>query len=71
MRKGKDPDPPLSLMDPDPVPNSDPRHWIAVLQIRAGIFKPLWSPGIDARASIPPAYVAWRAGTITLFLLGA
>ncbi len=38
---------------------------------RAGIVKPLWSPGIDAKASIPPAYVAWRAGTITLFLLGA
>jgi hypothetical protein len=29
------------------------------------------SPGIDSKASIPPAYVAWRAGTITLFLLGA
>jgi hypothetical protein len=41
------------------------------LEIRAGIFKPLWSPGIDAQASIPPAYVAWRAGTITLFLLDA
>ncbi len=38
---------------------------------RAGIFKPLWSPGIDAKASTPPAYVAWRAGTITLFLVGA
>jgi hypothetical protein len=38
---------------------------------RAGIFKPLWRPGIDAKASIPPAYVAWRDGTITLFLLGA
>ena len=37
----------------------------------AGIFKPLWSPGIDAKASTPPAYVAWRAGTITLFLVGA
>jgi hypothetical protein len=37
----------------------------------AGIFKPLWSPGIDAKASIPPAYVAWRAGTLTLFLLDA
>ncbi len=37
----------------------------------AGIFKPLWGPGIDAQASIPPTYVAWRAGTITLFLLGA
>jgi hypothetical protein len=41
------------------------------LATRAGIFKPLWRPGIDAKASIPPAYVAWRAGTITLFLLGA
>ncbi len=38
---------------------------------RAGIFKPVWSPGIDAKVSIPPAYVAWWAGTITLFLLGA
>ncbi len=38
---------------------------------RAGIFKPLWSLGIDAKASTPPAYVAWRAGTITLFLVGA
>ncbi len=41
------------------------------MEARAGIFKPLWSPGIDAKASIPPAYVAWRAGMITLFLLGA
>jgi hypothetical protein len=39
--------------------------------IRARIFKRLWSPGIDSKASIPPSYVAWRAGTITLFLLGA
>ncbi len=46
------------------VGSSDCLYW-------AGIFKPLWSPGIDAKASIPPAYVAWRAGTITLFLLGA
>jgi hypothetical protein len=37
----------------------------------AGIFIRLWSPGIDSKALIPPAYVAWRAGTITLFLLGA
>jgi hypothetical protein len=29
----------------------------------ARIFKPLWSPGIDAKESIPTAYVAWRAGT--------
>ncbi len=27
-------------------------------------------PRIDAKESITPAYVAWRAGTATLFLLG-
>jgi len=43
----------------------------SVSRNRAGIFKPLWSPGIDAKASTPPAHVAWRAGTITLFLFGA
>ena len=37
--------------------------------IRAIIFKRLWSPGIDSKESIPPAYVAWRAGTTTLFLV--
>jgi hypothetical protein len=35
---------------------------------RARIFS--WSPGIDSNESIPPDYVARRAGTITLFLLG-
>ncbi len=35
---------------------------------RACIFKRLWSPGIDSKEGIPPTYVAWRAGTITLFL---
>jgi hypothetical protein len=38
---------------------------------RAGIFKLLRSPGIDSKESIPPGYVAWRAGTTTLFLLGS
>ncbi len=38
---------------------------------RARIFKRLWSPGIDSKEWIPPAYVAWRAGMITLFLLGS
>ncbi len=38
---------------------------------RARIFKRLWSPGIDSKEWIPPAYVAWRAGTITLFLLSS
>jgi hypothetical protein len=36
-----------------------------------GIFKQLRSPGIDSKESIPLAYVAWRAGTTTLFLLGS
>ncbi len=30
---------------------------------RARICKRLWSLGIDSEKSIPPAYVAWRAGT--------
>ncbi len=38
---------------------------------RARTFKCLWGPGIDSKECIPPAYVAWRAGTKTLFLLGA
>jgi hypothetical protein len=37
----------------------------------ARIFKLLRSPGIDSKESIPPAYIAWRAGAITLFLLGS
>jgi hypothetical protein len=37
---------------------------------KAGIFNLLWSPGIDFTESIPPAYVAWRAGTTTPLLLG-
>ncbi len=35
------------------------------------IFNRLWSPGIDSKEWIPPAYVAWRAGAKTLFILGA
>ncbi len=35
------------------------------------IFKRLWSPRIDSKELIPPAYLARRAGTITLFLLGS
>jgi hypothetical protein len=30
---------------------------------RARICKSLWSPGINSKESIAPAYVAWRAGT--------
>jgi hypothetical protein len=35
---------------------------------RVRIFKRLRSPGIDSKKGIPPAYVAWRAGTITLHI---
>jgi hypothetical protein len=38
---------------------------------RARTFKCLLGPGIDPKELIPPAYVAWRSGTKTLFLLGA
>ncbi len=37
----------------------------------ARTFKCLWGSGIDSKEWIPPAYVAWRAGTIILFLLGS
>ncbi len=40
-------------------------------EYRGGIFKLLWSPEIDSKESIPPAYVDWRTGMITLFLLGS
>jgi hypothetical protein len=38
---------------------------------RAGIFKRVWGPGIDSKEWIPPAYVVWRAGTMTPFLPGS
>jgi hypothetical protein len=38
---------------------------------RARIFKLFRSPRVDSKESIPPTYVAWRAGTITLFLLSS
>ncbi len=47
------------------------RNTVRPLGIRARIFKHLWSPGIDSKELILPAYVALRAGTITLFLLGS
>ncbi len=39
------------------------------LQRRDGIFKLLRSPGIGSNESIPPAFVAWRAGTTTHSLM--
>ncbi len=52
---------------------SDSAHYLSIdpVSFRARIFKRLWSPGIDSKEWIPQAYVAWRAGTITLFLLGS
>ncbi len=44
-------------------------NWRVMTQLRDGIFKLLRIPGIDSKESIWPAYVAWRAGTTTLFLL--
>ncbi len=35
----------------------------AHLEYRARICNRLWSPGIDSEKSIPPAYLARRAGT--------
>jgi hypothetical protein len=38
-------------------------------EVRARIFKLFVSQRIDSIESILPAYVAWRAGTTTLFLV--
>ncbi len=37
----------------------------------ARICKRLWSPGIDSEESIPPACVAWRAGTTNRVVVSA
>jgi hypothetical protein len=42
-----------------------------LLKSRGGILKLLRSTGIDSKVSIPPDYVARRAGTITLYLFGS
>ncbi len=49
------------------------RRWYQLIldEIRSRTFECLWGPGIDSKEWILPAYVAWRAGTITLFLLGS
>jgi hypothetical protein len=51
--------------------NNCEKSTIADKEYRARIFKRLWGPGIDSKELIPPVYVARRAGTITLFLLGS
>jgi hypothetical protein len=61
------PPPPPSRLLSSPLPHrsspfpvsSDP----LLASTRARICKRLWSPGIESEKSIPPAYVAWRAGT--------
>ncbi len=55
--------------DGHPDNGGENRHRHAELQTWDGIFKLLRSPGIDSKESIPPASVAWQAGTTTLFLL--
>jgi hypothetical protein len=40
-------------------------------EAETGIFKLLRNPGIDSKEPILPAYLACRAGTTTLFLLGS
>jgi len=45
-------------------------HWGENL-FKDGIFKLLRSPEIDSKELIPSAYVAWRAGRTTQFLLGS
>ncbi len=56
---------------PPPLPRQKWKGKHNAVTSRARIFKRLRSPGIDSKEWIPPAYVAWRAGTINLFLLGA
>ncbi len=48
-----------------------PVHVVFNYLSRAQIFKLLRSPRIDSKESSTPAYVAWRAGKTTLFLLGS
>jgi hypothetical protein len=48
-------------------PSPPPRPFLP----RARIFKLLRSPRIGSEETIPLGYVAWRAGTPTLFLLGS
>ncbi len=38
-------------------------NWNFNPKVRARICNHLWSPGIDSEETIPPAHVAWQAGT--------
>jgi hypothetical protein len=61
----------LSVESFDSWPKILDRIYRSPYKARGGIFKYLWSPRIDPKESILPAYVAWRDGTTTLFLLGS
>ncbi len=50
--------------DQHPVHDRKDWNWARILKL-------LSSPGIDSKESISPAYVAWQADSITLFLLGS
>jgi hypothetical protein len=70
--RDKTPKQPPPLPPPiNPLWNNGDRLRPFIRLNRGRIFKRLWSPGIDSKESIPPAYVAWRAGTISLYLLGS
>jgi hypothetical protein len=57
-----DPDPdPLTRLNPDPQPCRN--RFQGMNSARARICKRLRRPGIDSEDSIPPAYIAGRAGT--------
>jgi hypothetical protein len=61
-------DNPIHICFPAPV---DCSKILAQEETSDGIFKLLRSPEIDSKEPIPQAYVAWRAATTTLLLLGS
>ncbi len=50
---------------------SHEEHVQNIQKIEPDFFNLGGEKGINSKLSIPPAYLAWRAGTITLFLLGS
>ncbi len=62
----------LILSGGGPYAKSQNRYlWLPTVRgTWAQILELLRSPRIDSKESIPPTYVAWRAGTTTLFIFG-
>jgi hypothetical protein len=54
----------FDLIPPQTIALACPQHLVIEhpCNLQPGIFKRLRSPGIDSKESIPPDYVAWRAG---------